>query len=83
MNLPNPYGLMRVFTLVLFGFWTIRGYWRILALLRRWTEIAQRFGIPASFVRREVGRYVLRITLLDPINVALLAIAVVIWAQWI
>ena len=53
------------------------------ALLKRGTEIAERFGIPASFVRRALARYVLRITILDPINVGLLAVAVVIWAQWL
>lgn len=83
VKLPDPYALMRGFTLALFGFWTIRGYWRTLRLLRRWTAIARRFGLSAAFVRGEVARFVLRVTVLDPVNVALLATAVIIWGRWL
>lgn len=79
MELVSPYYLMRAFTLALFGFWTIRGYWRLLKLLRRWERVAARLGVPRAYVRRQVALFALRITVFDPLNVVLLAIALLIW----
>ena len=78
-ELVDPYYLMRGLTLVLFGFWTVRGYYRAIKLAQRWTAIGASFGVPASFIRRQMVVFVLRITVLDPVNVALLATAVLIW----
>lgn len=79
MELPSPYYLMRALTLVIFGFWTVRGYYNALRLAQRWTAIGESFGISRTFIRRQMVVFVLRITILDPINLTLLATAVLIW----
>lgn len=79
MELPSPYYLMRALTLAIFGFWAVRGYYRGLVLAQRWTAIGASFGIPAAFIRRQMVVFVLRITILDPLNLTLLAAAALIW----
>ncbi len=78
-ELIDPYYLMRAMTLAIFGFWSVRGYWRALVLAQRWTAIGVSFGIPAAFIRRRMLIFALRITVLDPVNLALLATAILIW----
>ena len=75
----EPFTLMRLCTLGIFGFWTVRGYWRTLRLVKKWERSGERLGIPRAVVRREVLRFVLRVTVFDPVNVGLWAIAAAIW----
>ncbi|MFT7486988.1 MAG: hypothetical protein ACI9F9_002846 [Candidatus Paceibacteria bacterium] len=75
----NPFYIMRAFTLCLFSFWAVRGYVQLMRNLRYWTALGVEFGIPAPFIRRQVFRFALRVTVLDPVYVALLSGALALW----
>ncbi len=79
MELPNPYYMMRGLTLAIFGFWSLRGAWRALRLAQRWTAIGVSLGLSARAIRRQMLVFSLRITILDPLNLVLLATALLIW----
>lgn len=80
MQLIDPYSLMRMCTLVIFGFWSVRGYRNTFLLIRHLERVAGVAGMPAKMVRVMVFKYALRVTVLDPINLGLLMISGLLWA---
>ncbi len=80
MQWVDPFDLMRVCTLAIFGFWSVRGYWRTFQLVRRLERVAGIAGMPSRLVRVLVLKYALRVTIFDPVNLALLLAAMTLWA---
>lgn len=80
MDWIDPYSLMRICTLAIFGFWTVRGYRNTYLLIRHLERVAGVAGMPAKMVRMMVFKYTLRVTVYDPVNLALLLIAGLLWA---
>jgi len=81
MDWIDPYYLMRACTLALFGFWSVRGYRNTFLLIRHLEKVAGVAGMPAKMVRLLVLKYILRVTIFDPINLGLLLIAGMLWAS--
>ena len=80
MEWIDPFYLMRGCTLAIFGFWSVRGYWNTFQLIRRLERIAGVAGMPTNMVRTMIFKYALRVTVFDPINLALLLMAMTLWA---
>lgn len=66
--------LVRILALALGAYWALRGLWRSWRSIQRYDALAASHGFSAGFVRRTVLTLLLRATLLDPLNLALLAL---------
>ena len=67
-------------TLGLAALWTVGGVVRTLRFARRWHARLAPLGLSDAWLRRQVLRFVLRTTVLDPINLALMLLLVGLWS---
>ena len=68
----EPYTYVRAITLGLGTVWTVGGIVRTLRFHRRWRDRLEPLGFGRPWLRLQVRTFVLRVTVLDPINLALI-----------
>lgn len=79
--LLDPYQFVRLVTFVLALVWTVRGIVRAWRSLRSWEQRLNRLGLQSSWLRRCVVVSLLRATVLDPINLALILTLAGAWVM--
>lgn len=77
--MPAPYDYVRVITITLGTIWSVRALVRLTRFTMDWYLKLQPLGLDKRWMRRRVVRLVLRTTVLDPINLALLLTLVGSW----
>ncbi|MEM7306053.1 MAG: hypothetical protein AAF682_05250 [Planctomycetota bacterium] len=75
----DPYDFVRYTTFLIATVWTVRGAARTWSFYKRWEERLLQWGVSPLFLRRAVLAMVARITVLDPINLALMLTLVGVW----
>ena len=78
--LIEPYVYVRTITLGLGTIWTLHGALRTWRFARRWQRRLELIDFERSWLRRRVAIFVLRTTVLDPINLALLLTLFGLWS---
>ena len=78
-ELPDPYDYVRFVTAALAAFWTARGGLRTSRLLRRAERELEPYRIERAWLRRIALITLARITVLDPVNLALMIVLLVLW----
>ena len=76
----DPYTFIRSVTMSLGTFWTLRMVLRTVRFLDRWERRLEPLGIDRSFLRRQALKMLLRASILDPVNLALMLALVTVWA---
>jgi hypothetical protein len=76
----EPYTYVRTITLGLGTLWTLGGIVRTVRFARRWHSRLAPLGLSDRWLRKQVLRFVLRATVLDPINLALLLVLLGSWS---
>ena len=77
--LIEPYVYVRTITIGLGTIWFIQGLFRLRRFMRLWKKRLIPLGIPADLLRKAVLVFVLRTTVLDPINLGLLLLLIGLW----
>ena len=75
----EPHAFVRSVTFGLGAWWTVLGLRRTLRMAREWRERLRPLDIDEGWWRRQVALVVLRTTVLDPLNLALLCLLVALW----
>jgi hypothetical protein len=75
----DPYDFVRAVTITLASVWTVMGLLRALRFVHRWERRLAILGLSRSWLRRQVGVVLLRATVLDPVNLALMVLLFGIW----
>ena len=78
-ELVDPYTFVRTVTIALATIWTVRGLWRAARFVQDWSRKLHGLGFEKAWIRRRVVGLLLRITVLDPVNLALMLALVVVW----
>jgi hypothetical protein len=76
----EPYVYVRGVTMALGVWWTVMGLRRTLQVARAWRDRLRFLGFEDRWWLRQVTRVVLRATLLDPLNLALLCLLLALWS---
>jgi len=80
----DPYDFVRAVTVTLATVWTIQGFRRAARFVGRWERRLEPLGISRAFLRRQVAITLLRTTVLDPVNLALMLTLLGIWTiRWL
>ena len=79
MNL-DPYTFIRTVTFSLATFWTLRMVVRTVRFLNRWERRLGYVGIERRWLRRQMVVMMMRASILDPVNLALLLALITVWA---
>ena len=80
----EPYTYVRAVTLGLGTVWTVGGLVRTVRFHRRWRNRLEPLGFGRRWLGLQVRTFVLRVTLLDPVNLALTLLLLGIWAfRWL
>lgn len=80
MSLPEPYTFVRAVTISLATLWTITGFVRLFRFGRRWEHRLGVIGLRRRWMARQITIVALRATVLDPVNLALLALLFALWS---
>ena len=75
----EPWAYWRTVTLLLASIWCLSGLVRLLLFQRRWERRLLDLGVSRPWMRRQLLRVVLRVTVLDPINLGLMLSLIGIW----
>ena len=79
--LLDPYQFVRLLTFLLALVWTVRGAVRAWGSLRHWERRLNHLGMNSSWLRRCVALSILRATVLDPVNLALMLTLAGVWVM--
>jgi len=75
----DPFAFVRMVTLTLAAFWSGRAVLRTVRFLNRWSSRLESLGLPRPFLRRQALVVLLRASILDPLNLALLLVLIALW----
>ena len=81
MELLEPYVYVRAITLALAGIWAVQWGFRLRRFTRRWKGRLISFGASEAWLRNLFLTTVLRTTILDPINLALMLLLLGLWSR--
>ena len=76
----EPWAYWRTVTIVLAASWFLSGVVRLVTFHRRWERRLAEFGASRRWLRLQLGKLVLRVVVLDPVNLALLLLIGTIWS---
>ncbi len=75
----DPYVFVRGVTMTLALCWTLLGLRRSVRFIRTWERRLEPLGVSRRWLRRQVAVVLLRATVLDPLNLALMLLLLGIW----
>ena len=76
----DPYAFVRAVTMLLGATWTVTGLVRTWRFVRRSKARTRPLALDDRWWRRQVTLVVLRTTVLDPLNLALLCLLFCLWS---
>jgi hypothetical protein len=77
----EPYVFVRAVTIGLGALWCTTALVRTLRSTREWRERLRPLAIDERWWRRQIVRVALRVTVLDPLNLALLFLLLWLWSR--
>jgi len=82
--LVEPYTYVRAITIGLGTLWTIGGLFRTYWFYVRWRDRLVPLGFEREWIALQVRTFVLRATVLDPVNLLLLLLLFGVWTlRWV
>lgn len=75
----EPFRFVRIVTIAVATYWTVRGVLRTVGFARNWERRLHGWGLSRRWMRKQVAVVALRSTILDPLNLALCVTLVFLW----